>query len=106
MNISDSKPTVSVHTAQSVLWHFGDENLGLQPGGFWTTMFKAWEHADAQNRERALVGWPEEATAFFAVKSELWGLDWLRKKVKDALVPDRELRQPDLIDAAAEQVQS
>lgn len=96
------RPQVSLEVAQHVLHHFGDTNLGLEPGGFWTLMFRAWDHADAGNRERARLGWPEEATAFFAVKLEFWGLEWLRSKVKRGLVPDREHAPVDLFEAAAQ----
>jgi len=78
----DQTVTVGLNVAQHVLWHFGDTNLGLQPGGYIEQLFRLMDHADLFNRERLRLAYPEYAEAFFAVKNTHWGLEWLRKMVK------------------------
>jgi hypothetical protein len=72
------RPTISLGVAQAVLWHFGDTNLGVEPGGFWTAQLVAMTRADLTNRAQLALAFPEHVAAVAAVKDEPWGLDWLR----------------------------
>lgn len=76
------RPVISLEVAQHVLWHFGDTNLGVEPGGFWAAQFVAMTRADLSNLARLRVAFPEHVAAVTAVKNEPWGLDWLRNIVK------------------------
>lgn len=48
-----------LHVVQAVLWHLGDENLGVQPGSFITALLQAADRADSGNRLRLSLGFPE-----------------------------------------------
>lgn len=83
MNTSaPARPVITLRVAQHVLWHFGDTNLGVEPGGFWTAQFVALDRADLAHRAHLELAFPEEVAAFTAVKTEPWGIDWLRGIVK------------------------
>lgn len=90
-------PVVPLEVAQHVLWHFGDRNLGVQPGTFTERLMLTISVADTGNRERLRAAFPEYVHAFVAVSRETWGLEWLRSRVMRALVPDREA---DLVEGA------
>ena len=96
MPVSD-EPVVPLEVAQHVLWHFGDSNLGVQPGNFTTRLMLTISVADPANRERLRLAFPEYVHAFVSVSSKDWGLEWLRSRVKRALVPDAAL---DLVEGA------
>ncbi len=82
MTDSIVRPTISLEVAQHVLWHFGDTNLGIEPGSFRARLMVAASAADLENFARLQIGFPELMAAFDAVKREPWGLDWLRGIVK------------------------
>ena len=82
MTDSIDRPTISLEAAQRVLWAFGDTNLGVEPGGFFSALHVAIQRADTVNRSRLAVAFPEDVAAVTAVKTEPWGLDWLRGIVK------------------------
>lgn len=96
MSVSD-EPVVPLEVAQHVLDFFGDTNLGVQPGSFTTRLLQTISAADPANRERLALAFPEYVFAFNAVMQEPWGLEWLRSRVKRALVPDAGL---DLVEGA------
>jgi hypothetical protein len=77
-------PAVSVEVAQHVLWHFGDRELGQEPGSFTTRLLRTIAVADTGNRERLRLAFPEQVEAFVAVQLQSWGLEWLRGLVKKA----------------------
>lgn len=85
---------VTLPIAQHVLWHFGDTNLGLQPGTFVERLLLAMSAADGENLAKLEVAFPGYAAAFKAVGRESWGLDWLRTMAKRGLVPDDALQFP------------
>lgn len=93
-------PKVSVMVAQHVLWHFGDRELGLEPGHFTQRLLATMSAADSENRAKLAQVFPDVAHAFHSAQQEAWGIEWLRTKVKKGLVPDRSV--PDLFDAAME----
>jgi len=105
---------VTVEIAQHVLWHFGDVNLGQQPGKFTERLLRTMAVADSQNMAKLGSVFPGYANAFIAVGREQWGLEWLRRMVKasDPAVPQDTLPDPDdealradaAIDAALERV--
>lgn len=76
------RPVITLEVARQVLWHFGDTNLGVEPGGFWQAQLIAMTRADLSNLARLRVAFPEHVAAVTAVKNEPWGLDWLRSIVK------------------------
>lgn len=82
MTDSIARPTISLEAAQRVLWAFGDTNLGVEPGGFFSALHVAIQRADLGNRARLAVAFPEDVAAVAAVKEKPWGLDWLRGIVK------------------------
>lgn len=100
MNISENKPTVSLEVARHVLWHFGDEELGVRPGSFVERLLATCSAADLGNLARLESAFPELVYAWRCVAREPWGLEWLRSKVKRSLVPDRS-RPVDLFEGAA-----
>lgn len=75
-------PAISLDVARACLWHFGDTNLGIQPGHFVSRLFVLASAADEDNLARLRAGWPMHMAAFEAVKDKPWGLDWLRGIVK------------------------
>ena len=100
-----NRPTVSLQVAQHVLWHFGDSNLGVEPGSFTVRLMEAASAADTSNLAKLETAFPELVYAWRCVAREPWGLEWLRSKVKRGLVPDRS-RPVDLFEGAAERVSS
>lgn len=94
------KIPVSLETAQHVLWHFGDTNLGVQPGTFTERLLVTISAADAENRAKLREVFPELVHAFECVQREHWGLEWLRSKVIRSLAGG--VRRPaDLFESAA-----
>jgi hypothetical protein len=80
-----TEPDVTVIVAQHVLWHLGDENLGVQPGDFVKRLLRLMAVADSDNEVALTATFPGYAEAFFAWKhSKPWAIDWLRDKVKKA----------------------
>lgn len=77
-----SRPVISLEVAQRVLYHFGDTNLGVEAGGFFSALLVAISRADLLNRARLAEAFPEDVAAVAAVKDQPWGLDWLRGIVK------------------------
>jgi|GEM_PF-2238533 len=94
-----SRPVVALDVARHVLWHFGDTNLGQEPGGFMSALLVAISRADALNGARLAAGFPAHVAAVTAVKNEPWGLEWLRGIVKADL--DRRERGLDFTAAGA-----
>ena len=75
--------SLPLQVAQHVLWHFGDEHLGLQPGEFTTRLLLTISAADKTNRDKLAVAFPDYVLAYRAVGNEPWGLDWLRKIARE-----------------------
>lgn len=78
----EDRPIVSTmprEVAQHVVFWFGDENLGVQPGGFVSTLLKLVAKADTENRDLLATVYPEYVAAWRAVSTQHWGLEWLRK---------------------------
>lgn len=82
---SPARPVITLDVARHVLWHFGDTNLGLQPGHFVSRLLVLVSAADEGNLEKLRAGWPERINAWESVARKPWGLDWLRGIVKDYL---------------------
>lgn len=80
-----TRRAVSLEVARAVLYHYGDMNLGVEPGSFFRALLVAISRADLSNRELLSAGFPEYVAAVAAVKDEPWGLDWLRGIVKAEL---------------------
>jgi hypothetical protein len=77
-----SKSMVSREVAQHVLFVIlGDDNVGIQPGGWETDLIRLIQHADADNRVRLAGLFPEHVVAVEGAR-ESWGLDWLRRVVR------------------------
>ncbi|MEX1078922.1 MAG: hypothetical protein WED09_07425 [Homoserinimonas sp.] len=95
------KVDVPLEVARAVLFHFGDDKLGVEPGSFVTRLLSTLSAADETNRAKLHQVFPEYVYAFHCVQREYWGLEWLRSKVKAAEVPDRS-RPVDLFESAAQ----
>jgi hypothetical protein len=67
-----------LEVAQHTLWHFGDRNLGVQPGTFTERLLLLIAAADSTNRNLLALSYPRYVEAFRAVANEHWGLEWLR----------------------------
>lgn len=78
-----ARRVVSHRVACHVIWHFGDTNLGIQPGKFVERLLLLLSAADTANRELLKSIYPEYVIAFTAVAQEPWGLDWLRKIARE-----------------------
>lgn len=65
-----------------VLWHFGDTNLGYQPGSFVERLLLSMNVADQENFRRLAEAFPDYARAFTAAKDEDGGLEALRSIAK------------------------
>jgi hypothetical protein len=52
-----------------LLWTYGDQENGQQPGGFMTALITAWEHADHVNQFKLSNAFPELGAAVSAFKS-------------------------------------
>lgn len=59
---------VRVQAARAVLWHYGDPNLGLEPGGFFTALLQAFDRADKRNFTRLAGAFPLHASLVREVK--------------------------------------
>jgi hypothetical protein len=81
----NNRPVVTLDVARAVLWHFGDRNLGQEPGHFVARLLVLASAADEENLAKLRVGWPEHVYAWEQVARKAWGLDWLRGIVKDYL---------------------
>lgn len=79
------KVVVSLVAAQHVLWHYGDEHLGVQPGAFLTHLLRALAVADLDNRARLALGFDEYVRPVAMWRSGPEGVDELRFAVKAAL---------------------
>lgn len=80
----ERKPrALSVMVARSVLWHFGDTNLGIEPGGFEASLIRTISKADMSNLEKLRLGFPEHVEAVRAIQHEHWGLDWVRNRARE-----------------------
>jgi len=83
--VSVARRAVTLKVAREVLWHFGDTNLGMH-GGHWVERLLWFLSAcDEGNLERARSQWPEYTEAWEKATREPWGIDWLRRIVKDEL---------------------
>lgn len=80
-----ARPVITLDVARHVLWHFGDTNLGQEPGHFVQRLLVLASAADEANLEKLRTGWPELIYAWESVARKPWGLDWLRGIVKDHL---------------------
>jgi hypothetical protein len=69
-------------TARNILWYFGDRTLGWQPGSFTESLLRTIQKADAGNRRRLALGFPEEVSMMVQAAEELHGLDALREAVQ------------------------
>ena len=74
--------TVTVDVARAVLWHFGDRNLGIEPGHFRARLFVLASAADDDNLVRLETMFPEEVYAWRVCARASWGMEWLRDLVK------------------------
>ena len=73
-----SRGVISQRVACHVVWHFGDQNLGLEPGKFVERLMLLIVASDERNRELLSGVYPEYVRAVNAVQREPWGFDWLR----------------------------
>ena len=64
--------------AQHLAWHFGDVNLGLNPGTFTERLLQTISAADTTNRDRLSAAFPAHVAGFRAVANEPWGLEFIR----------------------------
>lgn len=48
----------SEEAIRHVLWHIGDREEGVQPGGFTTALLEAWGKADLANSARLVSAFP------------------------------------------------
>jgi len=69
---------ISREVALHVLWHFGDRNLGQQPGKFTERLLLLIQTADDKNVALLRQVYPEQVEAVMNVATKSWGLDWLR----------------------------
>lgn len=76
---------VTLKVARAVLWHFGDTNLGTDPGHFVSRLLGTVSAADDENLALLRGAYPDLIGAWEKVAREPWGLDWLRGVVKDFL---------------------
>ena len=81
IDVERVKPTSNMPlvVAQHVLWHFGDTNLGLQPGMFIQRLLLTITAADTTNKDLLAQVYPDYVLAFRAVGNTHWGLEWLQK---------------------------
>lgn len=75
---------VSPEVAADVLWFFGDERNGTQPGGFVSNLLRTMGSADRENRATLVEAFPEYGRAFELAALEPWGLGVLLSIVRDA----------------------
>jgi hypothetical protein len=78
MPTTSDRPALTLPVVRHVLWHFGDQGLGQQPGHFVSRLLTLAASADPDNLDKLRNEWPEYITAFEAVRDTPWGLDWLR----------------------------
>lgn len=76
---------VSIDHVRHVLWHFGDQNLGVQPGHFVERLFVLASAADADNLAKLREAFPELIDAWKTVARQPWGLDYFRSLAKAEL---------------------
>lgn len=79
------RSTITLGVARHVAWHYGDTNLGVEPGGFVTALLITISRADESNRALLAEGYPAYVAAVVMVQQEHWGLEYLRGIVKDDL---------------------
>lgn len=76
---------VAIDDVRHVLWHFGDRNLGEQPGHFIERLLWAASSADADNLAKLREAFPELIDAWTTVARQPWGLDYFRALAKAEL---------------------
>jgi hypothetical protein len=76
---------IPVDVAQSVLWHFGDSNLGQQPGSFVSRLLVTLGAADEENREKLRAAFPELVRTWELAALHPFGVETLRAIVKGQL---------------------
>jgi len=79
---------VGVEVAQHILWHFGDTNVGVQPGHYVSRLMLLLSAADAENFEKLRGLYPEYAAGFELVARTTWGLDEVRSFIKAQVSAD------------------
>lgn len=75
---------VPVEVARAVLWHFGDRELGQEPGEFVKRLLDLLMVADLDNQARLTrAGFHWYAFTVYNAQNHGDGMDWLRAKVRD-----------------------
>lgn len=77
INLKDLEE-LPLDVVQHVLWHFGDSNLGLEPGTFTARLLLTMSAADRENFARLHLAYPNYGFAFHAVGRVDGGLEKLR----------------------------
>lgn len=72
----------SVETIRSVLWYFGDRELGQEPGGFVSRLLDAMAHADGLNLVKLANEYQELAFCVEQAKNTDDGMEWMRSVVR------------------------
>lgn len=80
-----ARKALPIDVVRHVLWHFGDTNLGMEPGHFVSRLLVLASSADPENLAKLAAQWPEYIEAWLAVSRKPWGLDWLRGIAKAEL---------------------
>ncbi|QJU54380.1 hypothetical protein SCB71_14640 [Herbiconiux sp. KACC 21604] len=76
-----------VEIDRAILWHFGDQGLGKQPGDFMYRLIRAIAVADPSNRDKLATAFPQLVAVFADVAYTPDGLERVRQRVIAAVVP-------------------
>lgn len=82
-SIAQGLAELRLRTARHVLWHYGDENLGVQPGGFMTLILQAFDRADQQNFAKLSDAFPLYGR--FVREVKYGDIENVRRIVKEAV---------------------
>lgn len=82
----DEKPehamtSSQIHASRNLLWHYGDRELGWEPGSFTKNLIRALESADTMNRLRLLTVFPDFHPGVMVLLSR--GSDVLAEAVRE-----------------------
>jgi hypothetical protein len=76
-----------VEIDRAILWYFGGQGLGRQPGDFVHRIIRAIAVADQMNRDKLAVVFPDRVAAYIEVAHTTDGLEAVRRRVIAAVVP-------------------